>query len=244
LVLNHWAENRKRYGLSVLALIGLLIAWFLFILLMAENRRIPLDAQNLTYFFTLFALGGFYANQQFRDLGSRAKGSNFLLLPASTFEKLLVSLLYAVLLFFIVVTATFYLADILMVTIANSFSLTDDPALKTYVVNVFDFIVLKFTEGFEFNLLVLFFVVQSVFLLGAVHFKKYSFLKTFITGFVSYLLLFSLAFFIYRQLPGGERPDGDVQLPGWVASAFYFVLYTITPFLWIVTYYRLKAKQV
>ena len=37
LVLKHWADNRKRYGLSVLAFIGLLIAWFLFIMLTDEQ---------------------------------------------------------------------------------------------------------------------------------------------------------------------------------------------------------------
>jgi len=202
-----------------------------------------LDVQQISYFFPLFILGSYFANQQFRDLRSNVNGSNFLLLPASTFEKLLVILLFSVIMFFIVLTATFYLADILMVYIANTFFETNDPALKSYVVNVFTFNFLMFASDFKLNFIVLFFVVQSVFLLGAVHFKKYSFLKTFITGFV-YLILFSLVFFIYRQLPGGERLDRNLKLPGWIAPLFYFVLYTIPPILWIVTYYRLKAKQV
>ena len=79
-----------------------------------------MQAQQITFFLSLFAVGTFYASQYFRDLGSRSKGINFLLVPASVFEKLLCSVLYTVVLFFVVFVAAFYLVDILMVAIANT----------------------------------------------------------------------------------------------------------------------------
>jgi hypothetical protein len=39
--------------------------------------------------------------------------------------------------------------------------------------------------------------------------------------------------------------DHLVQVPGWIGEVFRFlVMYAVAPFLWIVTYYRLKEKQV
>jgi hypothetical protein len=36
-----------------------------------------------------------------------------------------------------------------------------------------------------------------------------------------------------------------VQLPGWVGEVLRILfLYAITPLLWLVTYYRLKEKEV
>ena len=86
LVLKHWAVNKKRYSLSVLALIGLLILWFVFALIIGDDKLMSADFQQMTFYFGLFVLGTFYASQYYHDLGSKPKGSNFLLVPASTFS--------------------------------------------------------------------------------------------------------------------------------------------------------------
>jgi hypothetical protein len=48
----------------------------------------------------------------------------------------------------------------------------------------------------------------------------------------------------YRvQAENGEQRL--VQLPGWVGEVLRILfLYAITPLLWLVTYYRLKEKEV
>jgi hypothetical protein len=106
-----------------------------------------------------------------------------------------------------------------------------------------------------------FFSVQSVFLLGSVYFEKYSFLKTIICGFVGCFILFCLLLLFNEYiLPGGDYPNGFltsyvvhveggedrlVQVPRWIGDVFHFlVMYGVAPFFWIVTYYRLKEKQV
>src|SRR5687768_10294607 len=86
LVLLHWSENKKRYALSVLACMGLLIAWFLFSVLTKEQQNAAGNQylKPASFLFLLFTVGTFYASQYFRDLESRPKAINFLLLPAST----------------------------------------------------------------------------------------------------------------------------------------------------------------
>jgi hypothetical protein len=256
LVLKHWADNKKRYGLSVLAFIGLLIAWFVFVLLIEDDKPMGDDIQQVTYFLSLFAVGTFYASQYFRDLGSRAKGINFLLVPASTFEKILCSILYTVIFFFVTFTAVFYLVDVLMVTVANTFAGAD-----ATVTNIFEVIFFKFSGDSTVKFLFFFFSVQSAFLLGSVYFEKYSFIKTVISGFVGFFIFFCLMYLLYDfLLPRGEYHNGLltsyrvhidgvndrlVEVPRWIGNMFsILVMYVIAPYLWIVTYYRLKEKQV
>ena len=257
LVTKHWADNKKRYVLSVLAFIGLLISWFVLTMLADSDHPMPKDVQNITFFVALFAVGTFYASQYFRDLGSRSKGINYLLVPASAFEKLLCSLLYSVVLFFIVFTAAFYLVDVLMVAIGKSIPGSEKPS----VVNVFKIILVRFNRDSTVNFLLFFFSVQSVFLLGSVYFEKYSFIKTVISGFVAGFILFCVMYFFNdKLLPPGDYPSGFltsyrvrvdgvndhlVQVPRWIGEVFRFlIMYAVAPFFWIVTYFRLKEKQV
>jgi len=257
LVSKHWADNKKRYSLSVLAFIGLLITWFVFTMLAGFDRPMVEEIQMITFYLSLFAVGSFYASQYFSDLGSRAKGINFLLVPASAFEKLLCSLLYTVVLFFVVFLTTFYLVDTLMVVIANSFPRVP----KTSVLNIFNVVVVPVNLDATINFLLFFFAVQSAFLLGSVYFEKFSFIKTIISCFVAGFILFCVMYFFGTKfLPNGDYPkgflnayrvyiDGEndrlVQLPDWIGQVLRFIVfYTIAPFLWVVTYYRLKEKQV
>jgi hypothetical protein len=261
LVSKHWADNKKRYGLSVLAFIGLLITWFVLTLLVAGDERMSGDVQQITFFLSLFGVGTFYASQYFRDLGSRAKGINFLLVPASAFEKLLCSLLFTVVLFFVVFVTVFYLVDALMVAIANAIPAANGHAGKPAVMNVFKVILIRFNRDSTINFLLFFFSVQSVFLLGSIFFEKYSFIKTIITCFVTGFVLFCLMYFFNEVLlPKGDYPSGFltsyrvhvdgmndhlVQVPRWIGEVLRFgAMYAAAPFFWIVTYYRLKEKQV
>lgn len=260
LLAKHWADNKKRYLLSVIAFMGLLITWFTFTMLIESRSAMEKEMQTGTYFFSLFAMGSFYANQYFRDLGSRARGINFLLVPASAFEKILCGLLFTVILFFVVFTSAFYLVDVLMVTIADSFLTADIPNKENGLVNIFEAASLPFDGESGINILLIFFAIQSAFLLGSVYYAKYSFIKTIISGFVVFFIVFCFVYLLYDLMPRGEyttgfltsyridNPDKDdylVRIPGWLGQTVYYLLtYGIAPFLWIVTYVRLKEKQV
>ena len=148
-----------------------------------------------------------------------------------------------------------------MVAISNTFPGANAPAERTTVINVFKVILLRFNDDSTINFLLFFFSIQSAFLLGSVYFEKYSFIKTIISGFVACFILFCLMYFFNEQLlPDGGYSKGFltsyrvhvdgvndhlVQVPRWIGEVFrYLMMYGIAPFLWIVTYYRLKEKQV
>lgn len=261
LVSKHWADNKKRYLLAFTGFVLLLISWFILTILVDGRRPMQQEIQILTYFFSLFLTGTFYASQYFRDLGSRSKGINFLMVPASTLEKVLCSILFTVVIFFGVFTIAFYLVDALMVAVSNQFLIAHDPERQAGIINVFRAAVLPFDKVSMINVILIFFAVQSAFLLGSVYFAKYSFVKTVITGFVVFFLVFCLIYLLYEHLMPkggyqevflmsyrvftGGNEDHLVRLPGWIGEAFHFILlYGIAPFFWVVSYYRLKEKQV
>jgi hypothetical protein len=261
LVAKHWADHRRQYLLSIAAFIGLLLTWFAFTLLVAEGFPMSNEIQQITFFLSLFAIGTFFASQYFRDLSSRARGINFLLVPASAFEKLLCSLLFTVVFFFIAFVSIFYLVDVLMVAVANALPVGKEATAKPSVLNVFKVILLRFNRDSTVNFLLVFFSVQSVFLLGSVFFEKYSFIKTIISGFLAVFFLFCIMFFFNEVvLPPGGYPYGFltayrvhvdgvndhlVQVPRWIGEVFrYTAMYATAPFFWLVTYFRLKEKQV
>ena len=259
LIAKHWSENKKRYLLSVLAFMGLLIVWFLFVMLTDNDYPMAEGFQQISYLFSLFIAGTFYASQQFSELGSKGRGSNFILVPASATEKLLCGLFYTFVAFFVVFTAAFYAVDALMVGIANAVNPLPEP---TPVANIFKTSEPRADQNENLYFLLIFFTVQSAFLLGSVYFEKYSFIKT----SISLALLFFAFFTLFYYLHEGLLPDNGgyhkgfltsyriysdtgenklIQLPHWIGNVLKFLfLYAVTPLLWLVMYHRLKEKEV
>ena len=248
LVLKHWADNKKRYTLSLLAYVGLLTTWFLFGLIIEgipDGYGLPEEVQFVTFYFSLFAVGTFYASQYFSDLGSRHKGSHFLLVPASSFEKLLCSLFFSVIVFPLLLIACFYLVDVIMVTIANSFSVNSTGQGKSIVANIFEVEFIRFNSKQAIYLLPFFLSVQSLFLLGSVYFKKYNFIKTIITGFVIFIACFFIVYIIAEHvLPEKEDDYYFLKIEKWFPTFLQVLAYSIAPLAWVATYSVLKAKQV
>jgi hypothetical protein len=240
LVAKHWVDHKKRYGLSVLAFTGLLVCWFVLTMFVGDEEGMSEDLQTGTYYFSLFVAGCFYASQYFKDLGWRAKAINFLLVPASSFEKFLCSLLYSVVLFFVVFTAVFYAVDCLMVPLYNSISGT---AEKAKLVNVFLPELIQFQDGSSLPFLLIFFALQSVFLLGSVYFKKYSFIKTIISVFAIFFLIVCSVFLVQKLVDPQDDPLPST--PSMVLQwALILLMYGFAPLFWTVAYRRFKAKQV
>src|SRR6185312_1083045 len=115
LVAKHWSENSKKYVLAMIAITGLMLLWFVIIMLDSVNRGFNASMQTSSYYFGLFLGGCLYASILFADLGSKTRGLNFLVVPASHLEKLLCALFYAVFVFFVCYTAAFYMVDFIMV---------------------------------------------------------------------------------------------------------------------------------
>src|SRR5450631_1938605 len=117
LVTAHWAQNRKRYLLALLAMGGILVAWYCFLLVVVRNGPLQDYLQSTTYFASLYFIGCLYASSLFAELGDRATGINYLSVPASHLEKLFCALFFGVMGFFIAYTLLFYIVDLPVVHI-------------------------------------------------------------------------------------------------------------------------------
>lgn len=260
----HWNENKKKYLFSLAAIGGLLVLWFSF--LMIVNRRHPMQEgmQVPAYYVGLFLTGCLYASMIFQELGDNPKGISYLLLPASLLEKLLAAILFGVVLYFICYTAIFYFVDFIMVKASNGIvsNIYEKEHLGRFtpqeVANVF---VSPKVNGDNFYILILlvYFTVQSIFLLGSIYFSKYSYIKTLVWGLIVFL---ALVFFQHKIIESfmphggffnatvyrvwaGEGKEYSISIPEWIGIAGVFLIkYSLPPLLWIVSYFRLKEKEV
>jgi hypothetical protein len=267
LVALHWEMQRKRYLLAVPAMLGLLLLWFSFILLMSRNNPMPPFMQEATYYTGLLLVGSLFASSMFSDLGSRTQGIAFLSIPASALEKLLCAILFSGLVFFAVYNIIYYAVDITMVNFANRLiashrpSWPDGSAINT--VSVFNAYYGEpgdyYDNRYHINLLC-YFIVQSAFLLGSVYFEKYAFIKTTVTLliFLGVILVFHVKV-VQSLLPVDwsrhpfldwvkDRDTPNMQVvrvsPQLLSILGHLLIYGPAPLMWLVTWFRLKEKQV
>jgi hypothetical protein len=269
LVTMHWAENRKRYLLAMLAIGGLLAAWYSFLLMMDKFGPLNLFFQYTAYYCGLFFVGCLYASTIFSGLGSKPQGLHYLSVPASHLEKLLCGIFFGVFLFFIVYTLIYYIVDIPMVQLANRIITNEHQVWPGSMQSIGKIEILNIIHNNwapipdrEYHLFLLsYFAIQSAFLLGSVYFARYSFIKT-IVG----VLLFWLVFMVFvtkgveEHLPDGWHTYNFIQwnnyknnsaqiklarLPLWAENSLFFLMQYSTPFIfWFIAYIRLKEKEV
>lgn len=270
LIVKHWSENRKKYLLGLLAITGIMLIWFLFNIVMERYEPMGAGVQVGTYFTGLFIVGCLYASTLFSELASKSKGINYLSLPASQLEKTLSALAYGVVIFFVAYTLIFYVADIIMIKVANGISYTywqkyhsaGDVFKPQQIENVFWNNGRMHNGGINpfFIILLSYFAVQSAYILGSVYFSRFSFIKTTVALLV--LGLFVIVFVgkimdsfmpdgnyfegltSYRLNTGGDE-ERIIRLPEWINGITVFLLkYSFAPILWVVTYFRVKEKEI
>jgi len=260
----HWNENKRRYLLSLAAVGGLLVMWYSFLMIVNPDNPMGLRIQIVTYYVGLYLTGCLFASMMFNDLSDGPKAIHYLLTPVSALEKLLTAIVFGVVLFFISYTIVFYAVDFIMLKISNGVAGTflerhhQAPRPPQELLNVF----ISNTGGkeFLFYILLIFFAVQSIFLLGSVYFVKNQYIKTLVSGLIVFLFM---VFFIHKVL-GSFMPDGSffqpftvyrvwnssqgelmIQFPEWFSSILLFLTkYALAPCLWVVAYFRLKEKEV
>lgn len=261
----HWAENRKKYLLGLVALAALLILWFSIVMIVEGHRPMNYNIQLVTYHVGQFVIGMLLASLLFHDLSDNPKGIHFLMIPASITEKLLTAIFFGLILFVICYTAVFYAVDTLMVQIANSLSAakTDiDQYGRPYiekVVNIFTGPSHLQGDYFFGMLFLIFLGLQTAFMLGSFYFTKYSFIKTAISILVVFLAFVLLVGQVLDAfMPNGHfynslfsysvaysEGGGVVMLPDWLGDVLYFCFrFGFPPVFILTTWFRLKEKEV
>jgi hypothetical protein len=258
LLRKQWIENARFYILSALALIGILgivlVFWF-----NASGNSFKEESLYIIFTFGIYIAGGVFASMSFSMLGEKEKGTYWLAIPASHFEKLLCILLYNVVFFTLVYCACFLLLKTVAFTYIQNLIATNPTKYHWRYMdwreNSNDFSVV-----FSYFMYA-FFAVQSFYVLGSIYFVRFSFVLTtvvvavLIGGFMWYAIYLSR-----NMLPNNYNWNGNhvtthvsdngfqssrYDLPGLLSQAFSLIVkFVWAPVFWIATWYRLREKQI
>lgn len=193
-------------------------------------------------FLPAFFIGGFiFTSMIFSELNSPHRGYLYLMLPASTFEKLVSAWLITSVLYVMFSCLVIYFINIYYVFIAEVFT-----SKTVEVVNLFSSDILRIFG--------VYLVLQSIFFLGAIYFRRINFFKTLLSGFILLVIfsmysgilmkiLFDTSSFhgeMVKDVSGIEFMLENVMQP----LAEYLFWFAVAPFFLIVSYFRLKERQV
>lgn len=255
LIKKQGTEQARFYKLAVPAMTGILAFAYLFFITV-HQRKLPHEYNGNIFIFGMYIFGGLLASTTFQPIHQKNTGNYWLSLPASALEKLLCALFYNTFMFTIVYTACFYLVK----TVALQFALPfvdpypNYPALKTYG-GIFKNMGINQST---LNVLLAFFPVQAFFIAGSVWYSKNAFVKTIVAAVLLFFLTLLYQFFLTKLLGDKYIWQGnsvfiyneshtswkDYSLPGWIsASVRALLLYGLVFCFWILTWFRLKEKQ-
>jgi hypothetical protein len=206
----------------------------------------PEPDSYLPGFTLLLFVGGFiYTARSFRDLAEPVSGQFYLMLPGSALEKLLSKLLAS--------TVGFALWALLFYSAAAN------------ITELLSLLIFGAGHGFfnPFSAVVLrpvlyYLVLQSVFLLGSIWFKKAALVKTTLAAAVLFIGLFLFAGLLFCLLFGVPAPGPQTSL---LVNRFFTehkeelssMLDPLVPILfwagfapvcWVITYLRLRETEV
>ena len=222
---------------GVLLIINTLMVWSMDANDMDENFHL------VFYALTMYGGGAILTSRAFGELHRPLSRISFLNLPASTFEKLLSMFLLTAVGYGLLI----WLVYPLYVLIVNGFT---DAIFGRYMSPI------SWTDTWVLFHLRLYLVVNSVFLLGAAIFNRFVLPKTLISILVIEILLFALGMLILRivfidveDLFNSRPPQpsksfinfAENTLWSWAQQFFWWL---VAPFFWVVTYFKLKEREV
>ncbi len=191
------------------------------------------------YAFVLLVTGFIFSSMAFQDLGHSLKRFYYLMLPASAFEKFLSAWLLSsvgwTILFTIFFTIYAYIANVIG---GLFFSQVDFRHFQ------------PFSEA-TFTTFRYYFVLQGIFLVGAVHFRGYVLPKTLFTlilaaaglAAIGYLVMADI---IHSDTECTEGPDALLNSAShrvWQLAKWLF-WWTLAPLCWVATYLGIKDQEV
>jgi hypothetical protein len=189
----------------------------------------------------LFFVGGYLVSSRvFNELHTPARGQFFLTLPASNLEKLATAWLVSAPLYAITALLGLTLLS-LLATLLNALAFGSE------------FVVFNPLTKSVIYMAGIYLVTQSIFLLGAVYFRKNNFMKTLLALFVIQAVIstvLSLVFYLMFgrggfQVTGEEMMVFPVFITDWLPRIMKIVFWGLmAPFFLVVSYVRLKEREV
>lgn len=256
LIRKQWIENSRFYVLGSLAILGMMaMTMILFWVIIDGDNYSETTAYNI-YLTGLILIGTVYGSISFSILGNKEKGQYWLSFPASHLEKMITNILYTTVLFFIVYSLCFLLVKWGAQTYIENYVSKHEWA-RFNKTNWKD----NYGEGFRY-ILWGYFCLQALFILGSVYFKQYAYIKTVIIVSVAAGILvlifaklaqslFSNFNFFWNDLELRTYQDNNFGVYksyalGSTLSKIlgYILVYSWVPVFWVITWYRLKEKEI
>lgn len=235
---------------TTLIVFGAVTAVIYLISALTAYNHAPSGQLYFTLFTNLLFAGGLIVTSMiFKEMHRKETAQNYLLLPASNFEKffsrLLISTIGFALITLIGVTAISYLSEGVNTLLFKRHNVLFNPFSKIV-----------------WTLMAHYMVAQSIFFLGAVYFRKYHFIKTINIIFlvqISIAIITALfARIVYFDMFDGFFRIGDTnlliqlgKLP-FNSSSFTNLIKTLkilywlvpAPLFWTISYFRIKEVEV
>lgn len=257
LLKRQWLDFGKIYLMSLVVLIAIIVGFYLFNIPKLENLNLRWGNNGqatLGFRPIIFLLVGFLfisieSNTYFNVLGQKPKAIMELMTPASITEKFLGGVLFTML-NIASYLLIFYVIDQIFVSYLNNLWIhqkaMDYHTNKLASVH-FSTIIDDMTSEKEFKFFFAMpFLVTSVFLLGSVYFNRFHYIKTAlsITAFLSLVIFLTVK--IAMWLTEGKEPkyDSGNQEKDFIFIIFFGITILLSLIIWVITYIRLKEKEV
>lgn len=202
----------------------------------------------------LMAGGFILTSMMFKEMHSKERGHDWAMLPASSLEKCISRLLLSSIGWIIAFTAVYWAASSLGEVISRIVFGRGHPFFNPFT-------------GYVLEMSLHYFILQSIFLLGAAYFRKAHFIKTILVlnlvniaiGIIGLILL---KLFFWRVFTWDVfNEGGSMSSIGWInwdvvgtetesfflgfARIMKIVYFSVfAPILWVVTYFRVAEKEV
>lgn len=249
----HILASWKSYLLGALSIFGLLMLVPAFMLLTDNSPRELSEAVGF-YYFGLFFGGLLFTSMAFSELASKEKGAQFLMLPASHFEKFITIFL---------VTTVGYLLVYHIAAYAALLFLNKVSLIRNEAALLLDWSFLSKEDGHVYIYYAYIFC-HALFLLGAVFFSRLAFIKTLVATLVCLAALYLLNTLLVWILFAGHMPTPFQNVPfllvgvhdglyksnvyviseKMINSYIFIAQYLLAPALWTIAYFRLKDKEI
>ncbi|UKJ07552.1 hypothetical protein [Solitalea lacus] len=248
-----WAENWKFYLLAIPVII-ILISLFFYI---TDDIKREINnglsyvgpqmknfqfGHEMKYLTGLIFLSVVAAILRFNSLSHKSKSIDFLLLPATATEKMIINWVWVFPIFFTVYSILYWVMDHAFIT--AYISMAKEAGVAVTEVNKIVFVDLKtvWEHPSEFSCYPIF---TSIFLLGPLLFRKYAVVITIIlaaTGAYTYMdLLNSMQ---HSLIPESVKQGFSYTLPGGIRPDYLLLMFVIPALFWIITWMRIKERQV
>lgn len=255
LLKKQWLEFGKIQLIALAVVIGIILSFYSYALYRFDTRS---TLESLFYFREpLFIVLGILfitinSSNCFAHLGQKSKATIDLMLPASVFEKFLAGVLFSSFLSILSYVLIFKVIDAAFINLTykgyhTTISWTVENVTKSYSYNAyfFDNYLNRADSVLLLSIILFPLLLTSIFLLGSIYFNSFHYIKTAVSTMIFVAIAFFVVFKAKEFLTFGMKmkniPDNQENV--------YLFLYPLsiallTLIIWIITYVRLKEKEV